>query len=104
MAVAQDNLEYHKLKIYNGLDYTVLVFYNAPYTCAHWVFAFKYWVIAYKMQRTEQNKSDAPEMWVDVFYYTLLFLNIATSISVSITWGKDIVNAINPVYELLISL
>jgi len=63
-----------KLKVYNVLSYTCIGLHLLLYSVPHWIFAMKYWIVAYKLGEGKMIRM------AKFFYYFFLFSNIAISI------------------------
>ena len=78
----QNEQEYtEQVVIYNFLFWLFIIPYWGPYCAAHWMFAFRYWTLSYKMKYGEDKKIF---VWI---YYVGLCLNFAVVVYNSIFGG-----------------
>ena len=65
--------------IYNFIWWFFTIPYWVPYCIAHWMFAFRYWTLSYRMKYGEDNKNF---IWI---YYVGLSLNLAAVLYTAIS-------------------
>jgi len=86
----------NKIKDLNIWSYVSFCAYNIPYLSAHWIFAMKYWIVAYKLEEGKRI------CLVEVVLYFILALNIGISVLLDVAGALALKKLFNITYQMYI--
>lgn len=91
---------------YNILAYLFLGLFYVIFCVTHWMYAFKYWVIAIDMQLTLRQEAIPKNLpcLVNFIYYGCMFLNVVFSVFSCTVRGMNLVKLMNISWNLLVAI